>query len=340
MSQVVVVTGASGGVGRATALAFGRRGARVALVARGRDGLEAAAREIEAAGGRALPVQCDVADADAVESAAGTAEDELGPIDVWVNNAMTTVFSRVGDVTPEEFRRVTEVTYLGYVFGTVAALARMAPRRRGTIVQVGSALAYQGIPLQAAYCGAKHAIQGFTESVRAELRHDDIPVHITQVHLPGMNTPQFGWCRSHLPRQPQPVPPILQPEVAADTIVWASSAGRREVLLDVPTVKTVLGSHLAPWRMTKIVAERAYESQMTDEPTAPDRRDNLFEPVPGDPGPRGGFDDRAVDGRPAPWWGTGSILDRAAAALVGALGFSARIARSGEPHPRHAPPSS
>src|SRR4051812_25391172 len=227
--RVVVVTGASAGVGRATAVAFGRRGARVALIARGAAGLKAAAAEIRAAGGEALPLPLDVADADAVEAAAARVEETWGPIDVWVNAAMTAVLGEVADTTAEDFRRVTEVTYLGSVYGQLAALRRMLPRDRGTIVQVGSALCYRGIPLQATYCGAKHAILGFVESLRTELLHRGSNVRLTVVHLPGLNTPQFGWVKTALPRHPQPVPPIYQPEVAADAIVWAAQHRRREI---------------------------------------------------------------------------------------------------------------
>src|SRR4051812_16551986 len=219
--RTVVVTGAGAGVGRATAIAFAAEGAQVGLLARGADGLEGARRDVEAAGGRALVVPTDVADAAAVEAAAAAVESQLGPIDVWVNCAMASIFAFTWDIEPEEFRRATEVVYLGFVWGTQAALRRMRPRNRGTIVQGGSALAYRGIPLQAAYCGGKHAIQGFTESVRAELMHEDSDVHVTPVPLPGLNTPQFDWVRSRLPRHPQPVPPIYQPEVAARGIVWA-----------------------------------------------------------------------------------------------------------------------
>src|SRR5215471_9826586 len=229
-SQTVVITGASAGVGRAAAAAFARRGASIGLIARGRAGLDGARREVESLGGRAIAILADVADADQVEAAACAIEDQLGPIDVWVNNAMTSVFSPVKDMNASEFRRVTEVTYLGVVHGTLAALRRMLPRKSGTIVQVGSALAKRSIPLQSAYCAAKHAIEGFTESLRCELLHDDCNVHVTLVHLPAMNTPQFRWVKSRLPHYPQPVPPIYQPEVAAEAIVWASKHGKKKEL--------------------------------------------------------------------------------------------------------------
>ena len=229
MQETVVITGASAGVGRATAQLFGRRRAKVGLIARGRDGLEAAKREIETAGGEALVLPLDVGDHDAVENAAAEVERTLGPIDIWINNAMLSVFSPIDEMTPDDYRRVTEVTYLGYVWGTLAALRRMKPRDRGVIVQVGSALAYRGIPLQSAYCAAKHAVQGFHDSLRSELIHDGSRVHLTMVQLPALNTPQFSWCRSHLERHPKPVGRIFQPEVAAEAIVWAASHRRREV---------------------------------------------------------------------------------------------------------------
>src|SRR5438034_6526040 len=237
--EVVVITGASAGVGRATARAFGRRRANVGLIARGRDGLDAAKREIEEAGGEAIVLPLDVSDHDAVDKAAGEVEKRFGPIDIWINNAMLSVFSPIMEMEPDEYRRVTDVTYLGYVWGTLAALRRMRPRDRGAIVQVGSALAYRGIPLQAAYCGAKHAIQGFTESLRCELLHDGSHVHLSMVNLPAMNTPQFDWVKSRLPRTAQPVPPIYNPEIAADAIVWASAHRRRELSVGATTAAAI-----------------------------------------------------------------------------------------------------
>jgi NAD(P)-dependent dehydrogenase (short-subunit alcohol dehydrogenase family) len=317
--RTVVVTGAGAGVGRATAIAFAAEGAQVGLLARGADGLDGARRDVEAAGGRALAVPTDVANADAVEAAAATVETELGPIDVWVNCAMASIFAFTWDIEPEEFRRATEVVYLGFVWGTQAALRRMRPRNRGTIVQVGSALAYRGIPLQGAYCGSKHAIQGFTESVRAELVHDKSAVHVTTVHLPGLNTPQFGWVRSRLPREPQPVPPIYQPEVAADAIVWAAGQRRREVWVGGATVATIIGNSLVPSLVDRYLGKTNVKAQQTDRPTAPDRRDYLFEPLAGDRGAHGTFDDQA-HGRSLQLWATmhrRGLFAGAAAAAAG-----------------------
>ncbi|MEA2524818.1 MAG: hypothetical protein QOF73_2045 [Thermomicrobiales bacterium] len=296
-SRVVVITGASAGVGRATARAFAERGANVGLIARGLAGLEGAKWDVETAGRRAAAVQADVADAAAVEAAAARIEEELGEIDVWVNNAMVSVFSPVKEMTAEEFRRVTEVTYLGCVHGTMAALTRMLPRDEGVIVQVGSALAYRGIPLQAAYSGAKHAVQGFTESLRTELLHDGSRVRVTMVQLPALNTPQFDWVRSRLPNHPQPVPPIFQPEVAAEAIVWASEHDRREVSVGFPTVEAQLGDKIAPGLLDRYLARTNYEAQQTDRPVEPGRRDNLWEPADEteDFGAHGDFDDRASD---------------------------------------------
>jgi short-subunit dehydrogenase len=290
---VVAVTGASAGVGRATARAFAREGADIGLIARGRERLESTKREVEAIGRRAVVVEADVADFDQVEAAAQRIEDELGSIDVWVNNAMTTVFAPVTDTTPDEFRRATEVTYLGSVWGTMSALRRMRERDAGVIVQVGSALAYRGIPLQGAYCGAKHALQGFLESLRAELLHEGSNVHLTMVQLPALNTPQFTWSRAKLPHSPQPVPPIFQPEVAADAIVWAAGHPRRELMVGWPTVKAIVGNALVPSIADRYLAHNAYAAQQTDEPVDPARRDNLFEPVPGDQGAHGPFDEEA-----------------------------------------------
>lgn len=291
--QVVVVTGASAGIGRATVRALARRGAHIGLIARGIDGLEAARQEVEELGGRALVLPADVADADAIEAAAARVEEELGPIDVWVNNAMVSVFSPVREMKPEEFRRVTEVTYLGYVYGTLAALKRMLPRDEGVIVQVGSALAYRGIPLQSAYCAAKHAIQGFCDSLRSELIHDGSSVRLTMVQMPAVNTPQFRWEKSRLPHEAQPVPPIFQPEVAADAILHAIDHDRREIYVGWPTVKAVVGNKIAPAYADHYLAKHGYDSQQTDQPRDPSRPYNLWEPVPGDPGAHGVFDDRA-----------------------------------------------
>lgn len=292
--SVIVVTGASSGVGRATARLLGQRGASVGLLARGVDGLEAAAKEVEAAGGRALVLPVDVADAAAVAAAAARVEEELGPIDVWVNDAMTAVLAPVRETTAEEFRRVTEVTYLGYVHGTLAVLPRMLGRDRGVIVQVGSGLSYRAIPLQATYCGAKHAIKGFTEALRVELRHDRSAVKVTMVHLPGLNTPQFDQVRTTLRRHPMPVPPIYQPEVAARAVLWsAEHPRRREVWVGGPTPLVIWGGRLAPGLVDRYLARTGVEAQQTDRPIPPDRPSYLWEPLPGDRGAHGDFDDRA-----------------------------------------------
>ena len=259
--QVVVVTGASAGVGRAVVRRFAQEGAHIGLIARGIDGLEGAKRDVETLGGKAIICQADVADANAVEGAAQKVEDEFGAIDVWVNNATTSVFSPVKQMQPEEYKRVTEVTYLGFVYGTQAALKRMLPRDRGAIVQVGSALAYRAIPLQSAYCAAKHAIQGFTESLRSELIHDNSNVHVTMVHLPAVNTPQFGWNRSRLPNYPQPAPPIYQPEVMAEAIYFAAHNKRREMTVGIPAVIAIYGNKVAPGLGDLYLGKTSYESQ-------------------------------------------------------------------------------
>ena len=291
--QGVVNTGASAGVGRATARAFGERRARVGLLARGRDGLEAAKQEIEIAGGKAFVFPLDVANSEQVEAAAQAVEENLGPIDVWINNAMTSVFSPVKEMTAEEFKRVTEVTYLGFVYVTLSALRRMLPRDRGVIVQVGSALAYRGIPLQAAYCGAKHAIQGFMDSLRCELLHDHSHVRVTMVQMPALNTPQFSWVKSRLPNKPQPVPPIYQPEVAAEAILWAADHDRPELYVGWPTVDAIVGNKIVPRLADEYLARTGYQSQQTNEPDDKNRRNNLWEPLPGDHGAHGEFGDRA-----------------------------------------------
>jgi NAD(P)-dependent dehydrogenase (short-subunit alcohol dehydrogenase family) len=292
--EVVVITGASAGVGRATVREFAKRGASIGLIARGTDGLEAAKREVDAAGGRALALPVDVADAAQVEAAAERVESVFGPIDIWVNNAMTSVFSPIKEMTAEEFKRVTEVTYLGYVYGSLAALKRMLPRDHGTIVHVGSALAYRSIPLQAAYCAAKHAVLGFFASLRTELLHDGSNVKTTMVQMPALNTPQFGWVKSRLPHKAQPVPPIFQPEVAARAIYYAAHhPARREYYVGWSTVKAIFGNKLVPSFGDHYLACTGYDAQQHDGPEDPNRPNNLWHPVPGDHGAHGAFGDRA-----------------------------------------------
>jgi short-subunit dehydrogenase len=300
--NVVAVTGASAGIGRATVRELARRGADVGLIARGQERLEAAAGEVRAAGRRACVAPADVADAEAVERAAERIEAELGPIDVWINVAMTAVLAEVSDTSAEEFKRVTEVTYLGSVHGAQAALRRMVPRDRGVIVQVGSALSRRGIPLQATYCGAKHAVKGFLDSLRAELIHHGSGVQVALVQLPGVNTPQFNWVRTRLHKHPQPVPPIYQPEVAARAIVHAAEHPRREMWVGLPTVYTIVGEKVASGLMDRYLGKTNEKAQEAAQPIDPAQRvDNLFAPPPGDPGAHGIFDDQAKARSPQLW---------------------------------------
>lgn len=297
----VVVTGGTAGIGRATVREFARNGYDVAILARGQDGLDATRREVEHMGRRALAIPTDVADWSAVEAAADQIERELGPIDVWVNNAFAGIFARFLDVTPEEYERVTQVTYLGQVNGTRAALKRMLPRNRGKIVLVGSALAYRGIPLQSAYCGAKHAIQGLIDSLRSELLHDKSRVTITMVQLPGVNTPQFDWIRAKLPGKPRPIGKVYQPEVAGRAIYFATHTDRKELEVGMPTVEAIWGDKFASSTLDHDLARIGFKGQQDPEPVSSGRKDNLFEPVPGDHGAHGRFDDEAVDSSAELW---------------------------------------
>jgi NAD(P)-dependent dehydrogenase (short-subunit alcohol dehydrogenase family) len=321
--RVVVVTGASAGVGRAAARAFADDGAAVALLARHRGRLDSACEEIRAAGGVALGLVVDVADPEQVEAAAARVERELGPIDVWVNNAMVTIVARIDDLEPEEVHRVTDVTYHGTVHGTLAALRRMRVRNRGVIVQVGSALAYRSIPLQAPYCAAKAAARGFTDSLRAELIHDRSQIRVTMVHLSAFNTPQFDWARNRTPQRLQPVPPIFQPEIAARAIVRASYGRHRELWVGWPAVKAIFFNRLAPWIADRVVAKQAFEGQHTDEPARKERPDNLFDSVDAPFAAHGRFDDRAKDAsaqqwlsKHARWVATAATLAAVAAAMI------------------------
>jgi NAD(P)-dependent dehydrogenase (short-subunit alcohol dehydrogenase family) len=323
--KVVVVTGASAGVGRATVRELARRGAHVGLIARDRQRLEAAAAEVRARGTRACVAPADVSDADALELAAQRIESELGAIDVWVNSAMAAVLAEVTDTTPEEFKRVLEVTFLGSVHGAQVALRRMLPRDEGVIVQVGSALARRGIPLQATYCASKHAIKGFADSLRAELLHHDSNVRLTLVQLPGLNTPQFGWVRTRLHRHPQPVPPIYQPELAARAIAYAAEHPRRELWVGGSTVYTILGEKLISGLMDRYLARTNEQAQQADIAIDPARRDdNLFTPPPGDPAAHGRFDDLAHTRSPQWWLNTHRPLVAAAAAAVTLAAAAAR----------------
>lgn len=323
--STVVITGGTAGIGRATARRFAEEDhARIALLARDGDRLEAVAEELEGLGAEAvLPIPTDVADPDRVEAAASAVEEAFGPIDVWINDAMVTIYAEFVDIEPEEFRRATEVTYLGTVWGTRAALKRMLPRDQGTIVQVGSAMAYRSIPLQSPYCGAKHAIKGLTESILTELKHRRSNVHVTMVQLPGLNTPQFTWGRTKLPKQTMPVPPIYQPEVAADAIHWAAHHRRRQVYVGLSTAYTILGEKVAPWLADWYLARNAYSGQQTSQPLDPEGHDNLFEPESGDRGAHGPFDDQAHASSPQLWLtkhrgAVGAAVGAVAALVAGA----------------------
>jgi NAD(P)-dependent dehydrogenase (short-subunit alcohol dehydrogenase family) len=329
---VVVVTGASAGIGRAVAVAFARRGWSVGLIARGRDRLENACREVERAGGRALVLQADVSDAQALEAAAAQVVRTFGNIDVWVNNAMVTVYAPVAATRPEEAKRVTEVTYLGQVYGTLAALQHMRRRNRGTIVQIGSALAYRSIPLQSAYCAAKAAVRGFTDSLRSELLHEGSSIRLTMVQLPAVDTPQFDWARSHLPQRLQPVPPIHDPVPVAEAIVRAAIEAPRELWVGGPTLQAVLGNMAAPGLMDRLMARRAWSGQMTGEPASP-RPDNLFEPPASDPGTEGRFGEQSRAGV-VTISDTSARLLIAVCALTSAAGLVALGRRLGMRHRR------
>jgi NAD(P)-dependent dehydrogenase (short-subunit alcohol dehydrogenase family) len=320
-NETVVVTGASAGLGRAIAIEFAKRGARIGLVARGRRGLEGAAEDVRRAGGAPLILEADVSDAEAVEAAAAKIERKFGPIDVWVNNAMVSVFSPVREMKPDEYKRVTEVTYLGVVNGTLAALKRMLPRDRGKIVQVGSALAYRSIPLQSAYCAAKHAIVGFTDSLRCELIHDRSRVSVSVVHMPALNTPQFGWVKSRLRNKAQPVPPIFEPEVGARAVYWAAHHTRGEIYVGSSTVEAIVGNKIAPRLLDHYLGRTGYKSQQTSEPENPSRPDNLWNPVDADRdfGTHGTFDSRAKP-RSAELW-----ADLRRTKIAAGVGFSALV---------------
>ncbi|MBD0294517.1 MAG: SDR family oxidoreductase [Flavisolibacter sp.] len=314
--KVIVITGASGGVGRVTAWEFAKQGAKVALLARSSEHLEGAKREVELNGGTALAIPVDVADAAAVEAAADRIENELGPIDVWVNNAMNSVFSPFKKIRPDEFKRVTEVTYLGQVYGAMAALKRMLPRDRGSIVFVGSALAYRGIPLQSAYCGAKHGIQGFYDSLRTELMHDKSNIKTCMVQLPAMNTTQFGWVLSRLPHKPRPMGKVYQPEVAARAIAFAAAHNRREIFVGYPTFQAIVGNKIAPWYADYVLSRNGFKGQQTSEPEDPNRKNNVWEPVPEDRGAYGGFGDIASNKSITLWASINRNIVRAVAGVA------------------------
>lgn len=320
--KVVVITGASAGIGRATAWEFAKQGAKLALLARGMEQLEATKKEVEGYGGKAIIIQCDVADANQVEQAAEQVERELGEIDVWVNNAMASVFASFKEIALDEFKRVTEVTYLGTVYGAKAALKRMLPRDKGSIVFVGSALAYRGIPLQSAYCGAKHGIQGFYDSLRTELMHDKSNIKSCMVQLPGVNTTQFGWVLSKLPNKPKPMGKVYQPEVAAKAIVFAAAHNRREIFVGYPTFQAIIGNKIAPWLGDYVLSKNGYKGQQTDEQVEPGRKNNVWEPVPEDRGAHGTFDDIAAKKSYTLW----ASMNRGIVSAIAGLAVVALIA--------------
>lgn len=328
-SQVVVITGATAGVGRATAREFAKKGYKIGLVARGRDGLEATKNEIEQLGGSAIAVSTDVADYNQVELAAEKIEQAFGPIDIWINNAMASVFSPISEMKPEEFKRVTDVTYHGQVYGTLVALKRMKARNKGSIVFVGSALAYRGIPLQSAYCAAKHAVQGFFDSLRTELIHENSKVEISLVELPALNTPQFGWVKSNLPYKARPMGKIYQPEVAATAIVHAAENSRREMYVGSTTVQAIVGDKLVPFIGDYYLAKKGVAGQQTNEPEDPNRSYNLWEPVSGDHGAHGTFGDKAHDTSVELWFSLNmklmALAGLAAAAVATGLGIASVI---------------
>lgn len=304
LGKTVVVTGASAGLGRAIVREFAKHGANIGLLARGKEGLQATKEEVESFGGKALAIPTDVGNADEVEKAAQQIEEQLGPIDIWINNAMVSVFGPFKKIEADEFRKVTEVTYLGQVYGTAAALKRMLPRNKGSVILVGSALAYRGIPLQSAYCGAKHGIHGFFESLRSELIKDNSNVHLGMVQMPAMNTPQFGWVKSYLKNKPKPMGIIYQPEVGARAVLQMARNHEREIYVGYPTVKTIIGNKLVPGYVDNYLARTGFDGQQTDEPDDTKRKNNLWEPVPGDPGAHGMFDEQAMDISPESWVAT------------------------------------
>lgn len=326
LPHVVVITGASAGVGRAAALAFAEQGADVALIARDGEALEEVAQTARGYGVRALTIPMDMSAADAVEAAAERVETELGPIDVWVNNAMVTMFSPLSEMKPDEFARITEVTYLGYVWGAMAALKRMRERDKGVIVQVGSALAYRAIPLQSAYCGAKHAIRGFTDALRCELLHDKSGVRVTMVQMPALNTPQFDWAASRMPGAPRPVAPVYEPEVAARAIVWAAMHPRRELYVGLSSIKAIVANKIAPGFLDRYLAKRAFGAQQRKSATDPEHPVDLWQPVPGLHRVRGSFSKEAKSTCASLWIDTHRGAALGAAMAVG-LGLIALLAR-------------